>query len=307
MKSIFKLFNQMSDIGKILVLVALLLIAVVFFKNIKDPGLIEGFQQQEKYVHKTGPDIYDEFYAEIYDHLVYNNHKNEYEITEIIKRTGVSGDSVILDVGSGTGHHVGLLKSKGIAAIGLDESQPMIDEAKKAYPDAEFQKGDALNMDTFHNNSFTHILCMYFMIYSLSNKRKFFANCWEWLQPGGYLVVHLVDPDDFDPILPPGNPLYVVSPQKYAKERITNTKVTFNDFVYTSNFSLEKGKDVVTFAEKFAFNNGNVRKQEHVLSMEQPDTILKQATDLGFIISNKVEMVKCAYEHQYLYILQKPN
>ncbi len=307
MKSILKLFNQMSDMGKILVLVALLLIAVVFFKNVKDPGLIEGFQQQEKYVHKSGPDIYDEFYAEIYDHLVYNNHKNEYEITEIIKRTGVNQDSAVLDVGSGTGHHVGLLKSKGVNVIGLDESHAMIDEAVKAYPDSEFQKGTAMNLNTFHNNSITHILCMYFTVYSLSekDKRKLFSNCWEWLQPGGYLVVHLVDPDEFDPILPPGNPLYVVSPQKYAKERITKTKVTFNDFVYTSNFSLEK--EVATFAEKFTFNNGNVRKQEHVLFMEKPDAILKQATDLGFIIKDKVELVKCAYEHQYLYILQKPN
>jgi hypothetical protein len=183
----------------------------------------------------------------------------------------------------------------------------MIDEAKKAYPDSNFQKGDALALDTFHNNSFTHITCMYFTVYSLSNKLKFFSNCLEWLQPGGYLIVHLVDPDDFDPILPPGNPLYVVSPQKYAKERITKTKVTFNDFVYTSNFSLEKDKEVATFAEKFTFNNGNVRKQEHILKMEQQDAILKQATDLGFIIKDKVELVKCAYEHQYLYILQKPN
>ena len=43
----------------------------------------------------------------------------------------------------------------------------------------------------------------------------------DWLMPGGYLIVHLVDRESFDPILPPGNPLYVVSPQKYAKERIT--------------------------------------------------------------------------------------
>ena len=51
--------------------------------------------------------------------------------------------------------------------------------------------------------------------------------------PGGYLIVHLVDRESFDPILPPGNPLYVVSPQKYAKERITKTKVHFNDFIYS--------------------------------------------------------------------------
>ena len=58
-----------------------------------------------------------------------------------------------------------------------------------------------------------------------------------WLMPGGKLIVHLVDRDKFDPILPPGNPLYIVSPQKYAKERITKTKITFNEFLYNSNFN----------------------------------------------------------------------
>ena len=83
------------------------------------------------------------------------------------------------------------------------------------------------------------------------------------------------------------------------------TKVTFNDFVYTSNFSLDK--DDAIFAEKFTFNNGNVRKQEQNVKMEHIDIVLKMATDVGFIIADKVELVKCAYESQYLYILQKPN
>jgi hypothetical protein len=76
----------------------------------------------------------------------------------------------------------------------------------------------------------------------------------DWLMPGGYLIVHLVDRETFDPILPPGNPLYVVSPQKYAKERITQTKITFNDFIYTSNFSLDKPNNMAMFDEKFKFN-----------------------------------------------------
>jgi hypothetical protein len=58
----------------------------------------------------------------------------------------------------------------------------------------------------------------------------------QWLMPGGHVIVHLVNRDKFDPILPPGNPLYVVSPQKYAKKRITHTKVKFHGFAYESEF-----------------------------------------------------------------------
>lgn len=127
----------------------------------------------------------------------------------------------------------------------------------------------------------------------------------DWLMPGGFLIVHLVDKYKFDPILPPGNPLYVVSPQKYAKERITSTKITFNDFVYNSNFKLDK--DIAIFEEKFKFNDGKVRKQEQTLYMEDLPTITNMAQDAGFLIQGKINMVNCAYENQYLYIFVKPN
>jgi hypothetical protein len=139
----------------------------------------------------------------------------------------------------------------------------------------------------------------------MENKMKFFYNCMDWLMPGGFLIVHFVDKYKFDPILPPGNPLYVVSPQKYAKERITSTKITFNDFVYNSNFKLDK--DIAIFEEKFKFNDGKVRKQEQTLYMEDLPTITNMAQDAGFLIQGKINMVNCAYENQYLYIFVKPN
>jgi hypothetical protein len=156
-------------------------------------------------------------------------------------------------------------------------------------------------------NSLTHVLCLYFTIYYFKDKRHFFDNCMDWLMPGGYLIVHLVDRESFDPILPPGNPLYIVSPQKYAKERITKTKVTFNDFVYTANFDVDESNDIATFDEKFKFNDGKVRKQQQKLYMEDTSTIVNMAQDCGFILQGKIDMVKCAYEHQYLYIFVKPS
>jgi hypothetical protein len=129
----------------------------------------------------------------------------------------------------------------------------------------------------------------------------------DWLMPGGCLVVHLVNRDKFDPILPPGNPLYIVSPQKYAKERITTTKITFNDFIYNSDFKLNKDSNIATFNEKFKFNDGKVRKQEQKLYMEDEQDILTIAQQCGFILQGKIDLVKCAYEYQYLYILVKPS
>lgn len=306
MKSLMKFYKKISTVGKVLLFVALLLIIVVFF-NSPEFNIKEGYEQNDTFLFKKGPEIYDGFYATIYDQLVFNNLKDDYEITQIVNRTTPTSASVILDVGSGTGHHVAKMAEKGLNAVGIDNSQAMVKQAKENYPQYDFQLGSALDINQYKNNSFTHILCLYFTIYYFENKETFFNNCMEWLMPGGYLILHLVDREKFDPILPPGNPLYIVSPQKYAKERITHTKITFNNFVYTSNFNLEANKDVATFEEKFKFNDGKVRKQEHLFYMEDSQDILTKAADAGFIVQGKIDLVSCAYPNQYMYILVKPS
>lgn len=303
-KSITNVYKKMSNIGKILLFITLLLILVVFFKSY---SVKEGYEQNDKFLFKKGNDIYDGFYSTVYDYLVFNNLKDDYEITQIVNKTTPSTSSVILDVGSGTGHHVAKLAQKDLNVVGIDISPSMVEQAKKNYPQYNFQVGDVLNTNQYKNNSFTHILCLYFTIYYFKDKQLFFNNCMEWLMPGGYLILHLVDREKFDPILPPGNPLYVVSPQKYAKERITKTKITFNDFVYNSNFIFDKDRNMATFDEKFNFNNGKVRKQEQILYMDDSQDILTMAADAGFIVQGKIDLVQCAYENQYLYILSKPS
>jgi SAM-dependent methyltransferase len=261
----------------------------------------------EQFLFKQGTAVYDDFYADIYDHLVFNQFKNDYEIGVIINNSTPNEKSVIADIGCGTGHHVKELNDKNLNIIGVDISPSMINKAKMENPylASQFKVGDGLDGHLFKDNSLTHILSLYFTIYYMNDKMRFFNNCMNWLMPGGFLIVHLVDKYKFDPILPPGNPLYIVSPQKYAKERITKTKITFNDFVYDSNFKLEN--DVATFDEKFKFNDGRVRKQEQKLYMEDLPTVVNMAQDAGFLVHAKIDMVKCAYENQYLYVFIKPS
>ena len=305
-KSISNIYNKMSNFGKILIFVTLFLILIVLFKSINNTNK-EGYEQNDSFLFKQGHEIYDDFYVDIYDHLVFNNLKNNYEIGEISNKTVANSKSVILDVGCGTGHHVDKLSQYNLDVIGIDKSSSMIDKAKKNFPNYNFTVGDVLDVYNFTHNKFTHIICLYFTIYYFDDKMKFFNNCFEWLMPGGTLIIHLVDREKFDPILPPGNPLYIVSPQKYAKERITKTKITFDEFIYSSNFELEPEKDIATFHEKFKFNNGKVRKQEHKLYMNSENDILNMAQDAGFLIQSKVDLVNCAYEYQYLYVLVKPE
>jgi hypothetical protein len=112
----------------------------------------------------------------------------------------------------------------------------------------------------------------------------------------------------FDPILPPGNPLLVVSPQRYAKERITSTEVIFNDMTYSSDFQLDQERNMAVFHEKFKHKDtSKVRKNEHILYMETEQDILTMAQQAGFIVAGKIDLIHCHYEYQYIYILEKPN
>ena len=164
----------------------------------------------------------------------------------------------------------------------------------------KYKHGDVLDSMHFQQNQFTHILSLYFTTYYLEDKYKFFQNAFKWLKPGGFLVLHLVNRNKFDPIINTSNPVHMVSVQKYAPKRITNSVVKFNDFTYKANFKLKDGKG--TFSETFKDDGtNNVRKNEHVLHMEPQKDILAKAKKAGFIFHGKSDMVNCMYEYQYLY------
>jgi len=306
-KSLGSAYNKSSLWCKLLILMSLLLLIILVFKGFNNNKNKEGFEQRDQFLVKTGSEIYDNFYADIYDYLVFNNLKDDYEVGYILNSASPSSKSKILDVGCGTGHHVSSLGSKGLDIIGIDISESMIKKAKENFPDYKFNVGDALDSNIFEPNLFTHILCMYFTIYYFKDKTQFFNNCFRWLMPGGYLIVHLVDRDNFDPILPPGNPLLYVSPQRYAKERITSTKVKFTDFSYSADFKLDDKNDKALFVEKFKNDSdGKVRKNEHEMYMPDIQQIVDQAQACGFIVESKADLLQCQYEYQYLYVLVKP-
>lgn len=290
--------------------VLLLLLGIIFVLLIVHKRLFpqkEGFSQQEKFIVKKGSDIYDDFYADIYDDLFYKEIRNTYEVGSIINKTGPDNESLILDIGSGTGHIVDAFNNRGYKAVGLDKSLSMIEFAQDEYPKNEYVHGDALNAMAFSPESFTHITCLDFTIYYIQNKRAFFDNCYRWLMPGGYMIIHLVNRQMFDPIVPAGKPLLLVSPQSHAKERITNSSVKFNNFQYMSDFQVFPN-DFAQFKEIFTDDKtGKVRQNVHEYYMPTQKYILSQAKDVGFIMLAIIDLVKSQDEYQYLYVLQKPS
>ena len=299
---------------KITLLLSVFLIIVILVNAYKP--IREGFVFENKYLEKKGDDVFDNFYASIYDDLVYSGIKNDFEIGEIVNKTAPTTSSKFLDIGSGTGHHVKTLKDKGFDAIGIDKSNAMVKLSKENFPDIKVKAGDVMDTMQFQPGEFTHITCLYFTIYYIKDKASFFANCMNWLKPGGYLILHLVNKDLFDPIIPAANPFLVYSPQYYSKDRITTSNVVFNNFTYKAKFNPEDNRgadtgvfpnDVVIFREIFKdTSSGNVRQNTHQLYMSSQKDILSKARNVGFIEQSQIDMGGCQYENQYLYILQKP-
>ena len=96
-----KTYDKFTIWGKILLFVSLLIVSMVLLKRFDKNR--EGFEQSDKFLFKTGPDIYDDFYADIYDYLVFNSQKDEYEVGQIVNKTSPTSESKVLDVGCGTG------------------------------------------------------------------------------------------------------------------------------------------------------------------------------------------------------------
>jgi SAM-dependent methyltransferase len=311
LSSINKLWNHLSIWGKLLIGIVLVMSIYYMLPSKWQQGSKgkESFVNRKGKFHlKEGDEVYDGFYSQIYDYLVYSDVLDDYEIGAIIQKTEPDSHSIILDIGSGTGHTTSKLASNHQFKVkGLDKSESMVRQAQAAYPDVDFIHGDAMRGSTFGAGSFTHILCTYFTIYYFQDKARFFENCYKWLKPGGFLVVHVVDRDMFDPIIPPANPLSMLTPQRYAKERITTSKVTFDTFKYHSNFVLDPSSDEAQFIEKFHFNDGRVRKNVHKMYMPTEDAIVRMGQDAGFVVHGDIDLIHAGYEYNHLVLFYKPE
>jgi len=294
-----------------LVILAIIMGCILLYKRQNLSPYYEGFSQNSKFVLKQNADVYDDFYVEIYNQLMQPCKRVDFEIDSIIQMTDPNVDtSVFLDIGSGTGDLVDRLHRRGYVVFGIDRSQSMVNFAEKKYPEAQIKCGNVNEPMLYDRGTFTHILCVGMTIYQFSDKMEFFRNAYYWLMSGGYLIVNLVDRDQFDTIVPGGKPPLLSSPQKYSQTRITDTIIDFVDFEYKGSYAFDKNQtNEVVFKETFTDElTKNVRQNEMILQMENMNDILKMATYCGFVVKGQVKMGSCTGDdHQYLCILERPN
>ena len=101
----------------------------------------------------------------------------------MLDAVGASMGARLLDVCCGPGYVAGAAAVRGLKAVGVDIAPAMVDEARRRFPDAEFQVGDAEELG-FPEESFDAVTCAFGLLH-LPDARRAIAEAYRVLQPGG--------------------------------------------------------------------------------------------------------------------------
>jgi 2-polyprenyl-3-methyl-5-hydroxy-6-metoxy-1,4-benzoquinol methylase len=266
----------------IMIILIVILCALKFIRVTREDT--EGFTQQSAFVVKTNDALYDSFYSTIYDTLNDSRERAEFEYNKIIELTRPSPSrSVVLDIGSGTGHLVNKLSKNGYSAYGIDKSLAMVERSSINFPDIDVKLCNVLDSMIYDRSTFTHITCMNQTIYHIEDKQTFFQNCYNWIQPNGFLIIHLIREG------------------KRTGERAKT--IEFQGFKYNRKCTVDNSGNL-SVIENFTDDvSKNVRQNELTLYMEPIDQIIKLSTLNGFIAHAQVNFQNI--DGEYIYVFER--
>jgi SAM-dependent methyltransferase len=278
----------------------------------------EGFRQRERFVAKHDAESFDDFYAGVHDRL----HAPERYldvVLQAVEMTQPTSRAVFLDVcvGASSGAAAAALAARGHDVFALDASEAMAATCAARRPAlaGRIKVADAADSMCYDRATFSHILCTNFAIYRVQDKVAFFRNCFFWLRPGGTLILHAVDRDRFDTIVPAARPRLLPDPQKSVKTRITASEIDFGDFKYRAAYDFSEspakskageGATCVGFTETFTdAASGSVRQNLRSLWMEpDADALLEIARFAGFMPTGLADFSEDT--HQHILVLERP-
>jgi SAM-dependent methyltransferase len=281
--------------------VILIIFVIIFVVLNKKKNITEGFDNfMDDYI-----DPFDEVYVKLYSKVFNNIQFIKYNIDEITQKTinkkYQTKDITILDAGCGSGLTYNLL-SKDYDKKGVDSSGYFVRLAKIRNPMGDFFNGNLKNEKLFEGSTFTHILPFLDTIYhnSIENMNLIFANFNYWLQPNGYLCIHILDKNKLDP-----------GPRKFSqyihdKNNNRHSVTYFNSFTHDAWWQHDTDDaNLVKYHEKFTLSNGHKKIHTTHLYIPPIKEIIKMITFHHFKLVNIIDFVKQDIEDIELYIFKK--
>jgi SAM-dependent methyltransferase len=113
--------------------------------------------------------------------FTYSRMRLEQALESYLPRSGAGRQA--LDVGCGTGHHLGDLAVRGFAVAGADGSREMLEEARRTSPAADLHEADVASLP-FPDSTFDLVLCIEVLRY-LEDSERCISEIARVLRPGG--------------------------------------------------------------------------------------------------------------------------
>lgn len=286
--------------------------------------------------HRSTPaTIYDDKYTKLYRRIVDEPKAKlvEFEVEDLQQRTKLKeygSKAIVVDVGCGTGVHLDLLATElpDAQLYGIDLSPDMLSAARQRLRPhggrVRLMEGDLNDREALYEGMCTHLVCYYFSFNYAKSSRTFFENARRWLQPNGYVCVHLVDPHKFDPVPEVANPVRGISLQRYFTKRKTDAKIILNrshngadgvsvshrsrNRIYKCNFEHKPKTRSAVFTEEIIDPAArHVRRHTTTLHMPHHEAVVQAARKAGFRLRHVTPLLEIGDEYEYLCYLQRDD
>jgi ubiquinone/menaquinone biosynthesis C-methylase UbiE len=151
---------------------------------------MDSYNPQSILLHDRQAVLFKERYQdELMDYHVsafqYGRRKIEFLLLDFIKK--LTKNSLVLDLGCGTGFYLRVMKESGFRSIGVDKSKNMIQQAKQFSPSIPLQIADAKDLP-FANDTFDLVISIETMRY-FEKRELLLKEIFRVTKPGGRIFI----------------------------------------------------------------------------------------------------------------------
>ena len=207
---------------------------------------------------ENGKSLYPKWHHMVFDNPTFYELDQQY-IFPYLKKYGKTMFDMALELGSGSGLWLQKVWKQfpSLAMVGIEKDGDFYEHTKKLLPELEFVHGNALQRSHFGRETFRFIFCLRDSMYHQNRKerQRMWENMYYWLQPNGYVFLHVFNPQKLNP--GPQNFSQCYSNDK--KELVCHTY--YDSFIHLSSFIQDKSEE-----EKYIY-------RERIQVLEKPETI----------------------------------
>jgi ubiquinone/menaquinone biosynthesis C-methylase UbiE len=114
-------------------------------------------------------------------------HSDPNAVERLIQGSGISSDSIVLEIGCGTGNYISAIQARvGCVCFGIDPSRKMINQAKKRDNGVTYSVSSAENLK-FAAGFFDFVFSVD-VIHHVGDRIRYFLQAYRVLRPGGLLA-----------------------------------------------------------------------------------------------------------------------